>query len=83
MKKIWNWFLESNRYLHFSGGLIIGLASNDWYCAALAGGCTAGALEFKDYQWGGKPDWVDFVITVAGVALGYSLRICVLKCCGL
>jgi len=70
-----NWFKESNRFKHLAGGFAIGVLSNDWYCAALAGVSAAGALEFKDYQWGGKPDWIDFALTVAGTAIGYGLRL--------
>ena len=53
------------------GGFILGLLCNSWYCALLVGGSVAGALEFKDWQWGGKPDWVDFLLTFAGCILGY------------
>ena len=83
MKSIWDWFLSSNRYLHFLGGMLIGLISDDVYCAVVAGTCTAGAMEFKDYQWGGKPDWIDFAMTVAGTAAGYGIRIAILSILGL
>ena len=73
-----NWFTESNRWKHFVGGIAIGAFGNDLYCAAYAGIGVAGALEFKDWQWGGKPDWVDFACTVAGVAVGFGLRIMVI-----
>ena len=72
-----NWFTESNRWKHFVGGIAVGAGANDLYCAAYAGIGVAGALEFKDWQWGGKPDWVDFACTVAGVAVGYGLRVLV------
>lgn len=72
-----NWFLESNRWKHFVGGVVVGAGANDLYCAAYAGIGVAGVLEFKDWQWGGKPDWVDFACTVAGVAVGYGLRVMV------
>jgi len=68
------WFTTSNRWKHFVGSLIIGALADTIYCASLAGIGTAGALEFKDKQYGGKWDWVDFVITIAGVAIGYTLR---------
>jgi hypothetical protein len=59
MKKIWNWLLSSNRYKHLGLGFIYGLGANGWYCAAYGGIGVSGALEFKDWQWGGKPDWID------------------------
>ena len=74
-----DFLLQSNRWKHLAGGVAIGLASDDAYCAVLAGGCTAGALELKDYQYGGKPDVVDFVITCAGVAIGFALRVLIGK----
>lgn len=71
MAKIIEWFKDSNRWKHLLGGFIIGLLCNGWYCAALCGTGVAGALEFKDWQWGGKPDIIDFLLTVGGVAMGY------------
>ncbi len=78
MKKIINWFKESNRWKHFVGGIGIGALSNGVYCAALAGIGVASALEFKDTQWGGKWDWIDWCVTVAGVAIGFAARIGIL-----
>ena len=74
MRKIWEWLTGSNRLKHFAGGYIIGLFSDDWYCAEYAGACVGGAMEFKDHQWGGKPDVVDFLFTVAGANAGYLTR---------
>lgn len=74
MKKIWEWLKESNRSKHLIGGVLIGCGANDLYCAAYAGIGVAGALELKDYLWGGTPDPVDFVLTVAGVGIGFGLR---------
>lgn len=69
-----DWFKQSNRWKHLLGGVVVGALADDWYCATLAGVGVAGAMEFKDYQWGGKPDWVDFALTIAGVAAGFGLR---------
>lgn len=74
MKKIVEWLNKSNRWKHLVGGVIVGAGANDWYCAAYAGFGVAGALELKDYLWGGKPDIIDFLLTVAGVGAGYGLR---------
>ncbi|MDD6017112.1 MAG: hypothetical protein PUC18_12715 [Prevotellaceae bacterium] len=74
MKKIINWFKESNRWKHLVGGVIVGAGANDLYCAAYAGVGVAGALELKDYLWGGRPDIIDFLLTVAGVGIGYGAR---------
>lgn len=73
------WISESNRWKHLLGGVLVGAGADDIYCAAYAGVGVAAALEFKDYQWGGKPDVVDFLLTVAGVAVGYGARVLILK----
>lgn len=74
INKIIEWLSQSNRWKHLVGGIVIGAGANDIYCAVYAGIGVAGALEFKDYQWGGKPDWLDFILTVSGVAIGFILR---------
>ena len=72
---IWKWFKESNRWKHLLGGMFIGGFSNGWYCAAYAGLGVASALEFKDKQWGGKWDWIDWILTVAGTAIGFLIHL--------
>jgi hypothetical protein len=74
MKKIWEWLNDSNRLKHLALGYVYGLAANNIYCAIYGGAGVAGALEFKDYQWGGKPDWIDFTLTFVGVNIGYTIR---------
>ena len=74
-----DWLNASNRWKHLVGGFVIGSGADDIYCAAYAGIGIAGALELKDKLWGGEPDWIDFSITLAGVALGYASRVLVLS----
>lgn len=74
MKRIWQWLKDSNRLKHLVGGVAVGFGANDWYCAEYVGIGVAGSLEFKDYQWGGKPDWIDFTLTFVGVNIGYTIR---------
>lgn len=78
LKKSYEWLKDSNRSKHLVGGTIVGLGANDLYCAAYAGIGVASALEFKDKLWGGKWDWIDWVMTVTGVAIGYTIRILIL-----
>ena len=75
MRRILNWLKTSNRGKHLFGGVLIGLFANSIYCAAYAGIGIASALELKDKLWGGKPDIVDWSLTVASVAIGYGLRV--------
>lgn len=75
MKKVISWLKESHRLTHIGGGVLIGLLSDDNYCAALAGVGIASALELKDRLCGGKFDWVDWSLTIAGVIVGRLIRI--------
>lgn len=70
MKKIIKWLATSNRYKHLVGGLVLGFTLSI-LCAI---GC-AGGMEFKDMQWGGRWDWTDFLITIAGGLIGQALQI--------
>ena len=78
MKKLFTWLKESNRYKHLLGGIAIGAFANSLYCAAYAGLGVATALELKDKLWGGKFDFVDLSLTIAGVAIGYGVRIMII-----
>ena len=78
MKKLFTWLKESDRYKHLIGGIAIGAFANSLYCAAYAGLGVATALELKDKMWGGKFDLVDLSLTLAGVAIGYGVRIMII-----
>ena len=78
MRKLFTWLKESNRYKHMLGGIAIGAFANSLYCAAYAGIGVATALELKDKLWGGKFDFVDLSLTLAGVAIGYGVRIMII-----
>lgn len=68
-----SWFTESNRWKHFLGGFILGLLSlGNWYTALLVGLTVSSTLELKDKLWGGQWDWIDWTLTIAGVAVGYG-----------
>ena len=74
MKKIIEWLKESHRWLHILLGLLIGFCANGWYCAGYTGIGVAVTSELKDKLWGGIWDWIDFGLTVGGVAIGYTIR---------
>ena len=78
MRKLFTWLKESNRYKHLLGGIAIGAFANSLYCAAYAGIGVTTALELKDKMWGGKFDFVDLSLTLAGVAIGYGVRIIII-----
>ena len=70
-----NWLLNSNRWKHLAGGALIGLLCFDWWSALVAVGSSASCLELKDKLWGGRWDWVDWCLTLAGGALGYGVNL--------
>ena len=78
MRKLFKWLKESDRYKHLLGGIAIGAFANSLYCAAYAGIGVATALELKDKLWGGKFDFVDLSLTLAGAAIGYGVRIMII-----
>lgn len=67
------WIKESNRWKHLIGGFILGLVLTV-LCAL---GC-AGGMEFKDKQWGGRWDWLDFLATVIGGVLGQVVQVLII-----
>lgn len=73
-----SWLGKSNRWKHLVGGIAVGLGADDWYTAEYVGLVVGGAMEYKDYQWGGKPDWIDLLLTWVGVNIGYLIRFIVL-----
>lgn len=72
--KILNWFKQSNRWKHLVYGFLVSLVVGYMFtCGAAAG------MEFKDSQTGGKWDWIDFWLTVAGAFVGASIRYAILN----
>ena len=74
MKKIIDWLKKSHRWLHLLVGLLIGFCAMSVYCAAYTGVGVAVTSELKDKLWGGIWDWVDFALTIGGVAIGYAIH---------
>ena len=72
MNKIVSWMKGSNRWKHLLGGFVVGLLFS--FPAAL--GC-AGAMEYKDWQWGGRVEAADFLLTAGGGLMGGALRLAV------
>ena len=78
MGKVIDWLFDSHRWVHIVIGLVLGVLADGWYCAGLCGGSVGGAMEGKDWQWGGKPDWVDFGLTLVSCIVSYYIKTLVL-----
>lgn len=75
MKKLWSWIIESNRLKHLLYAIPIGLVFTILCVLGVASG-----MEFKDRQWGGKWDWLDWLATMLGGVIGQALQIIILYC---
>ena len=74
MKNLWSWISESNRLKHMLYAIPIGLVFTILCVLGVASG-----MEFKDRQ-GGKWDWLDWISTMLGGAIGQALQITILYC---
>lgn len=63
-----DWFLESNRWRHFLYAIPIGAIFTILCVLGVASG-----MEFKDKQWGGKWDWLDWAVTILGGIVGQTI----------
>ena len=64
------WLLKSNRQKHFLYAIPIGFILTTLCVIGIASG-----LEFKDKQYGGKWDWLDWLATILGGVVGQALQI--------
>lgn len=64
------WLKESNRQKHFLYAIPVGLV----FTILAVWGCACG-MEFKDWQYGGKFDWLDIAATMIGGLIGQALQI--------
>ena len=65
-----NWLKESNRIKHLLYAIPIGFI----FTILAVLGCALG-MEFKDWQWGGKFDWLDAAATMIGGIIGQLLQV--------
>lgn len=64
------WLLESNRLKHLLYAIPIGAALTILCVIGVASG-----MEFKDKQYGGKWDWLDWAVTIIGGTIGQIVQI--------
>lgn len=68
-----SWMFESNRPKHFLYSVPIGFIFTILCVLGVASG-----MEFKDKQWGGKWDWLDWTATMLGGLVGQALQVLLL-----
>ena len=66
-------FQDASRWKHFLFAIPIGLV----FTILCVLGCASG-MEFKDWQWGGKPDWKDWLCTMLGGLVGQAVQAAVI-----
>lgn len=64
------WLKESNRLKHFFYAIPIAF----FFTILCVFGCASG-MEFKDKQWGGKWDWLDWCATILGGLVGQIAQV--------
>ncbi len=64
------WILESNRLKHFCYAVPIGFVLTVLCVLGVASG-----MEFKDKEWGGRWDWLDWTATMLGGIVGQILQL--------
>lgn len=67
------WIKQSNRYKHLLYAIPCGFLLTILFAAGLAAG-----MEFKDTQYGGKWDWIDFGLTILGGIIGNLISLSIL-----
>jgi len=65
-----SWFTESNRPKHFYYAIACGLMGTFLFALGVAAG-----MEYKDYAYGNKWDWLDLLATVLGGLVGQALQV--------
>lgn len=67
------WLKESNRMKHLVLAIPIGAVFTILCVLGVASG-----MEFKDKQWGGRWDWLDWIATMLGGLVGQAVQILVI-----
>lgn len=71
-QKIVDWWKASNRWKHFLFAIPLGAVCGAPFTTGVGLG-----MEIKDHLYGGKADFVDFLLTAAGGAIGHGVMLVV------
>lgn len=69
-QKIADWWKASNRWKHFLFAIPIGAVCGAHFTTGVGLG-----MEVKDHLYGGKADFVDFLLTAVGGAIGHGVML--------
>ena len=72
LKSIIGWWKASNRWKHFLFAIPLGAVCGAPFTTGVGLG-----MEIKDHLYGGKADFVDFVLTAAGGLIGHGVMLVV------
>lgn len=72
MKKLINWWKASNHWKHFLFAVPLGAVCGAPFTTGVGLG-----MEIKDHLYGGKADFVDFLLTAVGGAIGHGVMLVV------
>lgn len=67
-RRVLDWWGASNRWKHLVYAIPCGVVLGWEFTVGLAVG-----MEFKDKLWGGKPDFIDYILTCVGGLIGWGV----------
>lgn len=70
--KVFDWWKASNRWKHFLYVIPLGAVCGAPFTTGVGLG-----MEIKDHLYGGKADFVDFLLTAVGGAIGHGVMLAV------
>jgi hypothetical protein len=69
-KKLLEWWMASNRWKHFLFAIPLGAVCGAPFTTGVGLG-----MEVKDHLYGGNADFVDFLLTAVGGAIGHGVML--------
>ena len=69
-EKVLQWWKASNRWKHFLFAIPLGAVCGAHFTTGVGLG-----MEIKDHLYGGKADFVDFLLTAVGGAIGHGVML--------
>ena len=71
-EKLLRWWKASNRWKHFLFAIPLGAVCGAHFTTGVGLG-----MEIKDHLYGGKADFVDFLLTAVGGAIGHGVMLAI------